>query len=87
MLDHGRQSSRKTFILLTECGLTGILQSEFTDKKFVGPCTMCKYMKSNSLDNIVRALEDPRPQNVIEIPADVLQKARRTIDRLFEFVE
>lgn len=87
MLDHVRKSSGKTFILLTECGLTGILQSEFPDKKFVGTCTMCKYMKSNSLDNIVRALEDPRPQNVIEIPADVLQKARRTIDRMFEFVE
>ncbi len=87
MLDHVRKSSGKSFILLTECGLTGILQSEFPDKKFVGTCTMCEYMKSNSLDNIVRALEDPRPQNIIEIPRDVLQKARRTIDRMFEYVE
>ena len=87
MLDHVRKSSGKTFVMLTECGLTGILQTEFPDKKFVGSCTMCKYMRSNTLEEIVRALEDPSPASVIEIPADVLAKAKGTIDRMFEYAE
>ena len=87
MLDHVRKSSGETFVMLTECGLAGILQTEFPEKKIVGSCTMCKYMRSNSLENIVRALEDPLPESVIDIPHNVLAKAKRTIDRMFEYAE
>ena len=38
MLDHVRGSSKDKFVMLTECGLTGILQSEFPEKQFVGSC-------------------------------------------------
>lgn len=87
MLDHVRTSSCDTFFLLTECGLTGILQSEFPDKRFVGSCTMCKYMKANSLQNLLQALENPRPDQVIELSPEVRQNALRCVERMFEYAE
>jgi quinolinate synthase len=85
MLDHVRQSDGDTFFLLTECGLTGVLQSEFPDRQFVGTCTTCKYMKANSLEEVLRVLENPQPQNIIELSSDVQQKALRCVERMFEY--
>ncbi len=85
MLDHVRQSDGDTFFLLTECGLTGVLQSEFPDRQFVGTCNTCKYMKANSLEDILRVLENPQPQHVIELSPDVQQKALRCVERMFEY--
>jgi quinolinate synthase len=87
MLDHVRTSSCDTFFLLTECGLTGILQSEYPDKRFVGSCTLCKYMKANSLQNVLQALENPRPDQVIELSPEVQQNALRCVERMFEYTE
>ncbi len=87
MLEHVRQSSNDTFFLLTECGLTGILQTEFPDKRFVGSCTMCRYMKSNCLTHIVSTLENPLPENIIQIPTDVQQRALACVERMFHYAE
>ena len=87
MLEHVRHSQNNSFFLLTECGLTGILQTEFPDKKFVGTCTMCRYMKSNSLPEIVSTLENPRPENIIEIAPDVRERALACVERMFHYVE
>ena len=87
MLNHVRQSSGDTFFLLTECGLTGVLQSEFPQRKFVGSCTTCRYMKSNSLEDILNVLESPKPGNVIELDREVQQKALRCVERMFDYAE
>jgi quinolinate synthase len=87
MLDHVRQSQADTFFLLTECGLTGVLQSEFPEKRFVGSCTMCKYMKSNSLDDILRVLEAPQPHQIIELSPEVQREALRCVEAMFDYVE
>ena len=87
MLNHVRESNGDTFFLLTECGLTGILQSEFPEKRFVGSCTMCKYMKTNSLKDILQALENPRPDQIIDLSPEVQQNALRCVERMFEYAE
>ncbi len=87
MLNHVRQSSGDTFFLLTECGLTGVLQSEFPERKFVGSCTTCRYMKSNSLEDILKVLENPQPGNVIELSPEVQQQALRCVERMFEYTQ
>jgi len=85
MLNHVRESKGDTFFLLTECGLTGLLQSEFPEKKFVGSCTTCRYMKSNSLEDILSVLENPRPAQIIKLSPDVQQNALRCLERMFEY--
>jgi quinolinate synthase len=87
MLNHVRQSKGDSFFLLTECGLTGVLQSEFPARKFVGSCTTCKYMKSNSLEDILNVLESPLPKNTIELSSEVQQKALQCLERMFEYAE
>ena len=87
MLNHVRESDGDSFFLLTECGLTGILQSEFPDKRFVGSCTMCKYMKANSLSAVLAVLENPQPHQIIELSPEVQQRALRCVERMFEYAE
>ena len=85
MLNHVRESEHDNFFLLTECGLTGILQSEFPKKTFAGGCTMCKYMKSNSLEDILNVLENPGTQNIIEINPKTQKNALQCVNRMFEY--
>jgi len=87
MLNHVRKSDRDSFFLLTECGLTGVLQSEFPQKTFAGGCTMCKYMKSNSLEDILNVLENPSPQNFIKIDLDTQKRALQCVNRMFEYAD
>ena len=87
MLNHVRKSDRDSFFLLTECGLTGVLQSEFPQKTFAGGCTMCKYMKSNSLEDILNVLENPSPQNIITIDFDTQKRALQCVNRMFEYAD
>ena len=87
MLNHVRKSDRDSFFLLTECGLTGVLQSEFPQKTFAGGCTMCKYMKSNSLEDILNVLENPSPENIIKIDLDTQKRALQCVNRMFEYAD
>ena len=87
MLNHVRKSDRDSFFLLTECGLTGVLQSEFPQKTFAGGCTMCKYMKSNSLEDILNVLENPSPKNIIKIDLDTQKRALQCVNRMFEYAD
>ena len=87
MLNHVRESDRDSFFLLTECGLTGVLQSEFPQKTFAGGCTMCKYMKSNSLEDILNVLENPSSQNIIKINLDTQKQALKCVNRMFDYAK
>ncbi|MFQ5716437.1 MAG: quinolinate synthase NadA [Nitrospinales bacterium] len=87
MLDYVRQSSASDFFLLTECGLTGILQSEYPDKTFVGSCILCRYMKSNSLEEVLRVLENPEPGDRVELAPETLNQALACIERMFDYAE
>ena len=85
MLDYMRKSPAKQFLMLTECGLSSRLQSEFPDKDLVGSCTLCKYMKSNSLEDILGALKDPQPRQVITIPENIRRRAFRSLQAMFTY--
>src|SRR5690606_11377545 len=67
MIKHIAGSKDKDFLVLTECGLVSRLQTELPAKNFVGSCTMCKYMKSNSLEDILRVLVKPSPEERVVI--------------------
>jgi len=85
MLDYMRKSKAKRFLMLTECGLSSRLQSEFPDKELVGSCTLCKYMKSNELGAVLQALKDPTPQQRIVIDETVRVKALKALKAMFQY--
>lgn len=85
MLSFMKETDSKQFLMLTECGLSSRLQSEFPDKQLVGSCTMCKFMKSNTLENILRALKDPLPQDRVVLDEPTRLKALKTIEAMFQY--
>lgn len=84
MISHVKSSQKSSFFMLTECGLTSRLQTELADKQFVGTCTMCKYMKSNSLKTILNTLENPAPSQVITLDPNTQKDALRCIEAMFK---
>ena len=85
MLGFMKKTDSSQFLMLTECGLSARLQSEFPDKQLVGSCTMCKYMKSNTLENILRALKDPLPKDRVILDEPTRLRALKTIEAMFRY--
>jgi len=85
MLGYMKETDAKQFLMLTECGLSARLQSEFPDKHLVGSCTMCKYMKSNTLEDILRALKNPSLKDRVILDEPTRLKALKTIEAMFRY--
>jgi quinolinate synthase len=84
MLNYIKTSPARTFMLVTECGLTDRFKTEFTNKEIVGTCILCPYMKQIRLDDVLKALKDPAPEQTIEIPPNIAARAKQSLDRMFE---
>jgi quinolinate synthase len=88
MMDYMREDKTgDAYLLLTECGLAARAQAEMPGKTFIGPCLECKYMKSNSLEDVRRVLADPEPEDLIEISPEVRVGALRCIDAMFHYAD
>jgi quinolinate synthase len=87
MLDYMRKTKASRFLMLTECGLSSRLQSEFPDKQLVGSCTLCKYMKSNVLEDVLQALQAPRPEQIVKIDEKVRLRALKSLEAMFKYAE
>jgi len=84
MLRHIGESSAKEFAVGTELGILHRLRKGFPEKAFypVNPDSVCAFMKTITLDNVLRSLETRSPQ--VRVPAEIARKARRAIDRMLE---
>jgi len=85
MIRYMAESEAKEFLMLTECGLSSRIQVEMPHKRFVGSCTMCKYMKSNSLEDIRRVLVKPTARDRVIIDENVRFKAKKCIAAMFKY--
>jgi quinolinate synthase len=84
MMRHLEQSKAKEFAVGTEVGILHRLKKLYPDRKFypINPQAECAFMKTITLDKVIRSLETFQPQ--IQIPEDIATKARRAIDRMLE---
>jgi quinolinate synthase len=80
-----KYQSPQSLLVLTECGLVTSLVAEFPEHRFIGACQMCQYMKSNSLPGIRRVLEELDPKDEVFLDADLMRRAKRCIDAMFEY--
>jgi quinolinate synthase len=87
MLKHVKESDAKQFMLITECGLTDRIKTEFKNKTIVGSCALCPYMKKIMLKDVLTCLKSPTPDQIISLPGDIIQKAKKSIDKMIEIVE
>lgn len=86
MVRFAKESPAREFIVGTEKGLLHRLYRDNPDKKFYSPTdwTICPNMKLNTLEKLAWSLEDM--QYSIEIPTDIMDRARGAIQRMMEIV-
>ena len=84
MMKYVKNTPAPYFLMLTECGLVGRLQVEDPEKRFIGGCRLCPYMKLNSLEKVRDALRAPRADQIVTLDEDVRRRAARCIERMFE---
>jgi quinolinate synthase len=84
MLRHIGNSPADEFAVGTELGIMHQLNKKFPEKKFypVNPDAVCSFMKTITLDNVIRSLETLTPQ--VRVPEEIARKAKRAIDRMLE---
>jgi quinolinate synthase len=82
IMDYAGKSEAREFIILTEAGLLLRLKALHPHKRFysIAPCPHCPYMKFVELEKVAACLEDEL--NPIEIPTDIMIRARRSIERM-----
>jgi quinolinate synthase len=84
MLRRIGESSADEFAVGTELGILHQLNKKYPDKHFypVNPDAICAFMKTITLDRVLRSLETMSPQ--VTVPQEIAVKARRAIDRMLE---
>ncbi|MCS7049447.1 MAG: quinolinate synthase NadA [Verrucomicrobiae bacterium] len=86
MVQYCRTNSAREFIIVTETGMLHRLRKECPDKVFIpGPtdtcaCNECSFMKKNTLEKCVAALENLAPQ--VDVPEDIRRRALVPIERM-----
>lgn len=81
MLNHCRSSDRGEFIVLTEVGMRHRLEVNCPGKVFHFPeSAVCGAMKMATLEGIADVLENM--SNGVELPAEVVERARRPVERM-----
>ncbi|MHA1269602.1 MAG: quinolinate synthase NadA [Candidatus Helarchaeota archaeon] len=90
MYEYCKKSKEKEFIIATEKGLIDRLNKDFApDKKFYPALdtAICKSMKSNTLENIYNILLNKPKQNRVLVEAEIANKARIGIDKMFSLMK
>jgi quinolinate synthase len=84
MCRYAKESTSKEFIVGTEEGILHRLRKENPEKKFylAYDGAICPNMKLTTLDRLYAALKEEK--NVVKVPEPVAEKARRSLERMFE---
>ncbi|HEX9911984.1 MAG TPA: quinolinate synthase NadA [candidate division Zixibacteria bacterium] len=83
---YAKESKSEEFIIGTEIGILHKLKKENPEKKFYPASELadCPNMKLNNLEKLLWSLEDLVYK--VEVPAEIAQRAKRSIDRMLELV-
>jgi quinolinate synthase len=78
-----QEKTNHPFLMLTECGISSRLQVEAPHIKLLGTCMMCKFMRSNSLEMIKQALENPLSSQIVRIDEQIAKHALLSLEKMF----
>ncbi len=90
LLDYAVNSDCRQFIVATESGIIHQMTKACPDKMFIPAppndstcgCNDCSFMKLNTLEKIYNCLKFEQP--AIEVDSDIIDRARRPIERMLE---
>ena len=81
MIDYVRDVDAPRYLLLTECSMADNLAADFPQREMVRLCSLrCEDMAIITLEATLESLE--KTQYRIELPKEVIQRARLPIDRM-----
>ena len=81
MIRFVEKSSAPHYLLLTECAMGDNIAAANPDKDMLRLCSVrCPHMNQITLEDTLESLR--RIQYVIDLPADILQKAARSVERM-----
>ena len=89
MVSFCQSNPARTFIVVTEEGMLHRLRREMPDKTFIpGPtdhcaCSECRYMKMNTLEKAVEALENLAPE--VFLSEETILKAKNPIEKMLDW--
>jgi len=84
MMDYVATTDEEEYMLVTECGLSDRVRTENQTKKIIGSCAMCPYMKKIMLKDILECLKSPRPEQMINLPEGVIERASKSLEKMIE---
>ncbi|MCK5216098.1 MAG: quinolinate synthase NadA [Candidatus Omnitrophica bacterium] len=87
MLKYMRTADGDRFLMFTECGLSSRMEVEFAGKEFVGSCRLCKYMKSNTLSDILRVLKNPTDKDRVLLDENIRKRALTSLEAMFAYTK
>jgi quinolinate synthase len=83
MVDFVKRSKAPHFLILTECSMADNIIAENPDKDVLRMCSIrCPHMNEITLEDTLHALQ--HTQQVIEVPEEVQEGARRSLRRMLE---
>lgn len=83
MIEHVKKSPHQQFMIVSECGIADRVKAEMPEKKVVGACVLCPYMKSIMLKDVLQALKNPRGDQIINLNEEIITKAKKSLDEMF----
>jgi quinolinate synthase len=87
MVKYMHETDAPAYMMVTECGLSDRMRVELPEKEIVGMCSLCPYMKMNTLPLILNALRSPAADQIVEIPEDVRVRAEKSLKKMYKYAE
>jgi len=85
MLFQIEHTNASAYMLVTECGLGELAMTKYPEKNFIAMCRLCPYMKMINLENIKDTLFNLPADKEIILEENVIIKAKKSIEMMFEF--
>lgn len=92
LLNYTKNSAADVFIVATESGIIHQMQKANPQKTFIPAppnnacaCNDCPHMKLNTLEKLYNCMKYEQPE--IDLPMDLVQKAKKPIERMLEISE
>lgn len=82
IIDYVGREKPASALLVTECSMASNIADAHPAVEFVGPCTMCPYMKMITLEKILWSLHTMTTP--IEVPAHLAEGARASVQRMID---
>lgn len=84
MINYVKKTAATQYMIITECGIADRVRTELPQKKVVGTCALCPYMKEIMLKDVLQTLKNPLPHQYIELHPETHYRAKRSLERMFE---